>query len=210
MVLSAYVGLPTYAAPPPSSTLGRPPTQFGVNVPLQVGTAGYSHQFNVPVTVDSAHLGAAAGFASQQLSSGRPGHLPPGQWSDGVFSCRSSLVIAALTCCCPCVRFGLSVHRAFPDIPFTRPCTAFLTLYGAFLGLWVVGYVLLPAGWLWVPAMIIALPVVVYAAYYRGKMREKYAIRGTAVTDCVLDMFCLCCAMAQEARHVDRDSGIAV
>ena len=172
---------------------------------------GFSRQFNVPVSVATDQLGGApAQFAGRQLQAGTPGHLPPGQWSDGLFKCADSILIALFVCCCPCVRFGISVNRVFPDIGFTRPCTVFLVLYLAFGGLWVFGYALLPSGWLWLPAVIIAFPVIGYAAYYRSKIRARYQIVGTLVVDYVTDFFCLLCALCQEARHIDRDHGIPV
>ena len=171
---------------------------------------GFGRQFNVPVSLPTDQLGAGGQLAARQLSMGAAGHLPKGSWSDGLFSCTNSFLILIFVCCCPCVRFGISINRVFPDVGFLRPCTIFLILYIAFGGLWWVGYALLPSGWLWLPAVIIAFPVVGYAAWYRSKIRARYDIPGTIVVDYVADLFCLLCALCQEARHIDRDHGIPV
>jgi len=43
---------------------------------------------------------------------------------------------------------------------------------------------------------------------YRMKIREKFMIPGNGCEDCLCHWFCTCCAIAQEARHVDRDTGL--
>lgn len=48
------------------------------------------------------------------------------------------------------------------------------------------------------------------AAYYRGKIREKYLIEGSFWSDFLIHFWCGCCAIAQEARHVDTDYGLIV
>jgi Cys-rich protein (TIGR01571 family) len=42
---------------------------------------------------------------------------------------------------------------------------------------------------------------------YRGKIREQFGIQGSSCEDCLLHSFCTLCAVTQEARHVDRDTG---
>ena len=175
-----------------------------------MGYAGYNHTVNVPVAVDAAQFGAGGQFAAQQLSMGSAGHLQKGAWSDGLCACKNSILISVFVCCCPCIRWGITINRAFPEIGFVRPCTMWFILYAVFGALWLLGYAVLPSGWLWIPAAIIAFPFIAYTAWYRTKLRAKYAILGTLVTDFAVDFFCLLCAMCQEARHVDRDHGIPV
>ena len=51
---------------------------------------------------------------------------------------------------------------------------------------------------------------VVVGAYYRNQLRRDYGVSGNMVEDCCWHLCCQCCAIAQEARHVDRDCGIAL
>ena len=46
--------------------------------------------------------------------------------------------------------------------------------------------------------------------WYRRAIRDRYDIPGSCCEDCLLHTFCRCCAVAQEARHVDRDHGVGV
>eukprot|EP00808_Paulinella_micropora_P016697 g40132.t1 len=47
-------------------------------------------------------------------------------------------------------------------------------------------------------------------AYYRTRLRRKYRIPGSFLCDLLLWCCCSPCAIAQEARHVDRDAGLCV
>jgi len=50
--------------------------------------------------------------------------------------------------------------------------------------------------------------LVVLSVNYRMKIREKHRIQGSVCEDTLCHVFCSCCAVAQEARHVDRDAGL--
>lgn len=55
------------------------------------------------------------------------------------------------------------------------------------------------------PALLCNLITIALGTAYRGKIRARFGIDGSTCGDCLLHTFCNCCAVAQEARHVDRD-----
>lgn len=60
------------------------------------------------------------------------------------------------------------------------------------------------------PAIACNIIVVWVGTIYRGKLRDRYQIPGSGCEDCLMHTFCRCCAIAQEARHVDRDFAIPI
>jgi len=185
-------------------------SQIGVNVPLQVGFGGYNQQISVPVMMNTGQYGPGGQILAQQLAIGEGGHLPRGSWSDTLFDCADSWLICCLVIFCPCIRFGMTINRALPESGFFRPCGLYLIMFGAFSVLWWIGGVFLPTDWLWIPASIAFFPLIGLTAYYRTQLRTKYDIMGTILWDFIVNWFCLLCAMAQEARHVDRDYAVAM
>jgi len=146
-----------------------------------------------------------------------------GVWSDGIFDCFDSGIICLLSLFLPCVRFGLTVSRlrllSFPaglllhGIPYilytvlyTYINVAFPQTYGTevnpdYSSTFVVLLVVMIAA---------HLMVVLVGAWYRGKIRQEYGIPGHACDDFCWHFCCGCCALAQAARHVDRDFGLPV
>jgi len=186
------------------------PAMIGVNVPLQMGYGGYSQQVNVPVQFDASQYGPGGQFVAAQLNVGESGHLPKGSWSDGLFDCADSWLICCLVVFCPCIRFGMTVNRALPESGFFKPCGLYLICFGAFSVLWWIGGAFLSLEYLWIPSAIAFVPLICLVAYYRTQLRSKYDILGTIIWDFFVHWFCLPCALAQEARHVDRDYAVAV
>lgn len=54
------------------------------------------------------------------------------------------------------------------------------------------------------------IPALVFGTIYRGKLREKFAIPGSWLEDVLTWGCCMPCAIAQEARHVDRAANMPV
>ena len=154
---------------------------------------------------------------------GSPGHIAHGQWSDGIFDCFDSASICVVSLFLPFLRWSTTVSRlrylSFPAALFlsTPPFVLYTVLYvylnvryPATYGTDVVEsystiyFVLLTL-------MILAhLTFVTLGTYYRGKVRREYGVSGNMVEDCCWHFCCGCCAIAQEARHVDRDYGFPV
>jgi Cys-rich protein (TIGR01571 family) len=162
------------------------------------------------------------------LQPGVPGHIVRGNWSDSVFDCFTHVSSCLLTCFFPCIRWAQTVKRAnlmsfwgalflysIPALAAFCISVYFSTLtgdgynvtfdndyyYGQYSSLIVPLYVVL---------VISNIFVVVLGAVFRSKLREKYQIPGSGCEDCFWHFCCSCCAIAQEARHVDRDLGLAI
>jgi len=202
---------PQYGQYQPASyqQYGAPPPQQGgsyVAAPIQqqvpYGSVAYVQQ--------AAHPGVA-------------GHVVRGMWTDSLFDCFDSGVICLLSLFFPCVRWSMTISRAkYLTLPvalllFALPyvvvqgCYTYLSIaypdtYGTDANPTYDGvYIALMS----VMSFCQVLGVVI-GAYYRNKIRKDYQIPGNAVEDCAMHLCCQCCAIAQEARHVDRDYGILV
>jgi len=57
-------------------------------------------------------------------------------------------------------------------------------------------------------AIVAGFSARVVGMIYRTRIRAKYMIQGGPCEDCLCHFCCACCAIAQEARHVDRDVGL--
>ena len=155
---------------------------------------------------------------------GSPGHLlVHGQWSDGIFDCFDSASICVISLFLPFLRWSTTVSRlrylSFPSALMlsTPPFLLYTVLYvylnvrypstygtDAVESYGAIYFVLLTV-------MIVAhLTFVALGAYYRGKVRREYNVNGNVMEDCCWHFCCGCCAIAQEARHVDRDFGFPV
>ena len=153
----------------------------------------------------------------------RPGHLLHGAWSDGIFDCFDSGVICLLSLFLPCVRFAQTVSR-LRFLPFPTALLLHGLPYVAYTVLYVAINVAYPQTYGTdtnpdYSAAYIALLVVMMAAHlayvlvgtvYRGRLRREYGIEGNGCEDFCWHLCCNCCAIAQEARHVDRDFGVPV
>jgi len=149
----------------------------------------------------------AAPFAAG-LPQGQPGHLQPGAWSDGLFDCFESMSIVLLSCCVTPYRWAQTAQRA-GLYEFARA----LALYGV---PWLI-FVVLQLVWDATKAWYLIFPslacwaVQVYlGSKARLRIRQHYGIPGTDADDCMLHTFCRPCAVAQEARHIDRDLAIPI
>ena len=58
--------------------------------------------------------------------------------------------------------------------------------------------------------MLMHVAFIALGAWARGRLRKAYGISGAVHEDIGWQCCCTCCAIAQEARHVDRDYGLQV
>jgi len=135
----------------------------------------------------------------------------PKDWSDGLCDCSNDITSALLSCCLQPLRFALTIERA----KLTTFCSAlfWMTLFWliavvcevlAIYGPVNINHYFQYAAWLGIGGAII------YGTRYRIQMRTKYEIQGNDCEDCLYHTFLSCCALSQEARHVDRSLGLIV
>ncbi|CAK0871970.1 unnamed protein product [Prorocentrum cordatum] len=112
------------------------------------------------------------------------------QWKDGLCDCFDEPEICFWACCCPAIRWADTV-----DLGGLVPFWVALAIY---LGL-SVGSAFLGEALLWA-ALAVA------CAGFRQEMRRKFGMSQSGRTyaeDCLLYCCCSCCAIAQEARHIE-------
>jgi Cys-rich protein (TIGR01571 family) len=171
------------------------PQQNYAGPPQQYAAAPYGGQ---PV----AYIVPVAGGATM----GQPGHLQRGVWSDGICDCFDSWSICLLAWCIIPIRWAQTMER----VQFMTFMNA-LIVYGLPWLIFYICYIVEAATaivYLSIPAVICTIIQIVLGIQYRAKLREQYQIQGSGCEDCLLHTFCRCCAVAQEARHVDRDYAI--
>lgn len=122
--------------------------------------------------------------------------LPKDGFSDAIYSCSSSWSICCYACCCPCLRWSDTVSKVNLMYFWMGVILWGILMYINFL---VVG----------LAAPILAL----LGAAYRYRLRIHFGFP-TSYTTMFQDLFawccCMPCAIAQEARHVDRTIGIVM
>ena len=127
-------------------------------------------------------------------------------WSDNLFSCFSDSTSCLLAFFVPFYRFAQTVERAnlgtfnlYVGIMFT--CWVFYSTGG------------IPSSGFYAtlqPALSV-IGILVYiavGAHMRTTLRTKYNLPGDPMNDVLIWCCCSCCAVAQEARHVDRSLGM--
>jgi len=188
---------------PPSQPYGQPqaqPYQQGQAVYVAVPQNQYGQQ---PPYAQPAYVGQPIGGQPQP---GQPRLV--GGWSDGICDCFSDCESCCCSWCCPCIRWSQTLSRAT------------LWTFGAAFSFYAICYILniafnpnllpqiLNTPWLMAISFAGALALRIAGMIYRTRIRQKYLIPGGACEDCLCHFFCTCCAIAQEARHVDRDVGM--
>lgn len=117
-------------------------------------------------------------------------------WKSGLFDCSKEKDICFWSCCCPGIRWAdtmskLNIHRFWP---------AFWLLTG-----------LMMLSWIPVCTLFCHFILVSYFVFHRQEFRKKFEFteQGQSVCfkDCCIYLFCVPCAVAQEARH-SRDACI--
>eukprot|EP01103_Thecamoeba_quadrilineata_P019250 TRINITY_DN7706_c0_g1_i1.p1 TRINITY_DN7706_c0_g1~~TRINITY_DN7706_c0_g1_i1.p1 ORF type:complete len:158 (+),score=4.37 TRINITY_DN7706_c0_g1_i1:45-476(+) len=102
----------------------------------------------------------------------------PNEWQEGLCGCCSDPESCLLSWCCPCFQFGQNA-MAIDGMDSDVMCCSF--------------YMMLCSGNAWILNMI-----------YRMKMRQKFGIEGSCITDCLASFCCGCCTLAQGKRELDR------
>jgi len=200
------------SAPPPTPpstfapVIAEPVMQTNYNTPLIYSAPpqqiSYNYMYQAPL-IPNYGVGVPV-----DLIPGQPGHLPIGRWSDNCTQCFDNCGICCLATFCPCFRWAqtlsriglMSYEKAFLIyIFFTAIASVFATLH-----------FLTNSFWYWLALQAPLLCLVVVRTYYRTRIRAIYAIPGSEFEDFCCHLFCRECQISQEARHVDRDCGIAV
>jgi Cys-rich protein (TIGR01571 family) len=114
-------------------------------------------------------------------------------WTEHWYSCLSDMRYCLMGCFCPCVRWAETISLVKGLLPFW---TAFLI---NFLLVVLVG---IPALGL-VGQVFLCLLCVSYRQQIREKFNFKEKGGNTYITDCLLHCCCSCCAIIQEAKHVE-------
>jgi len=176
----------------------------------------YQGQTYVAVAIPEGQYHQNGGYApyAQPVSfvgGGDPQEGAPrliGGWSDGICDWFSDFWSCCLSLWCPCIRWGQTLNRA-GLWTFASACLIygmFRLMSMCFNGNALPYYLDIPElAWL---SLIGIAGSITLGVMYRARLRRKYSIPGGTMEDCLLHTFCNVCALAQEARHVDRDLGI--
>lgn len=113
-------------------------------------------------------------------------------WSSGPFNCFESMPICAWSCFCPAVRWAGNMDQV--------KLLDFWPAVAIFISLEALGTV---------PALsLCGMVLLCVMIYYRNKMRHVFNMPNanapmTVCGDCAFVCCCSCCAIAQEARHLE-------
>lgn len=112
-------------------------------------------------------------------------------WSSGPFDCFSDMPICLWSCCCPAVRWAGTMEMV--------GLLGFWAAFALIVSLEVLGMIPVLA------AFTLLLPFLL--TYFRNNIRVAFGMPGanefgTMCGDCVFVTCCTCCAISQEARHV--------
>ena len=107
-------------------------------------------------------------------------------WTSGICDCFSDMSTCCLSCWCPCIQYGKNVE-ALTKQTCAGPCTTFFCLQIMCFGSsWLVSH------------------------QTRVDLRAKFGIDGNCCADCCCHLWCRCCAIAQEAREIQKRGFLAV
>jgi len=114
------------------------------------------------------------------------------EWKHGLLSCHEAPEVTMCSLCCPGIRWALTLSYVPGMMSFWVAFFIFMSVQS--LGLLTAGTI----GW-----VLLAL----LCAAYRQELRQKFNMEHqggmTYITDTLMYCFCICCAIAQEARHVE-------
>jgi len=126
----------------------------------------------------------------KMIKHGSDGEGSLDHFSSGLFNCRKRPEITFWSCCCPGIRWADTMHK--------------LGIHRFWGGFWILTTLYFIS---FIPkaTIICQLLVVMYMTYHRQVLRKAFAFEeqggATWVLDCFTYMCCMCCAVAQEARH---------
>ena len=166
-----------------------------------------------------------AEIATLRAAPSRPDALPSTRsWSSATCACHRNVASCMLSCCCPCVQFGLNQRTAFGESCFKW---TFVWIFPVFL-LFTVVDALAPA-----PtgtdvllddadaiaaiqnthknALLYAVPLAmvlvgIVGMLRRTRLRQRYGIGGSAAGDFLAHAMCWCCSIARETREIRRQA----
>jgi Cys-rich protein (TIGR01571 family) len=112
-------------------------------------------------------------------------------WSSGPFDCFSDMPICLWSCCCPAVRWAGTMEMV--------GLMGFWAAFALIISLEVLGMIPVLA--------LVSLLIPFLLTYFRNQIRVAFEMPGanefgTMCGDCVFVTCCTCCAISQEARHV--------
>lgn len=113
-------------------------------------------------------------------------------WKFRFCFCFEDPLVCLCACCCPAIRWAETLSFV-PDL---------IRFWPAFF----VFMVLLALARFEVTAFICVLFLALMCTSYRQELRLRFGMEAGGLsyaTDCLLYFFCMCCAIAQEARHVE-------
>lgn len=113
-------------------------------------------------------------------------------WTSGFCSCYEECLTCWCACCCPAIRWAETLSLVDGLLVFWVGFVVYLSL--SFMN------ILTSITLLW-------LALVIICTAYRQELRSKFNFERqggcSILTDCLLYMCCTCCAIVQEARHVE-------
>jgi Cys-rich protein (TIGR01571 family) len=114
------------------------------------------------------------------------------EWKHGLFSCHEDPEVTLCACCCPSIRWALTISYVPGLLSFW--VAFFIYVCVELLGGLTAGTI----GWVCLALLCTA---------YRQELRQKFNMEQqggmTYITDAMTYLCCTCCAIAQEARHVE-------
>lgn len=114
------------------------------------------------------------------------------EWKHGLFSCHEDTEITLCACCCPAIRWAMTLSYVPGLLSFW--VAFFIYVCVEMLGGLTAGTI----GWVCLALLCTA---------YRQELRQKFNMEQqggmTYITDAMTYLCCTCCAIAQEARHVE-------
>ncbi|CAD7923452.1 unnamed protein product [Amoebophrya sp. A120] len=119
--------------------------------------------------------------------------IVPGGFSDEIYDCFAQPNVCVASFCCPFARWSDTVSQA-DLLPFNVG-----------LALWILAG-LIDLAWFFPAGFLI---LVVLGSYHRMRLRRVYKLPTQNVSDVLSYLFCMPCAIAQEARHAERVRSIA-
>jgi len=130
-------------------------------------------------------------------------HPTRGMWSDGLCECFNDCESCLLSWIIPPWLFGRNVKRSGLG-DFGASFTMYFIPWLIIIILSALTYHGVIGVWGDVVTIIGMIFLAVIGCMFRGKLRLKYAIPGDQMEDMCMHCCCVLCALAQEARHINR------
>eukprot|EP00927_Polykrikos_kofoidii_P059560 TRINITY_DN54709_c0_g1_i1.p1 TRINITY_DN54709_c0_g1~~TRINITY_DN54709_c0_g1_i1.p1 ORF type:complete len:360 (-),score=40.29 TRINITY_DN54709_c0_g1_i1:87-1109(-) len=123
----------------------------------------------------------------------------------GLFSCFDDLQTSLLACCCGHVRWADTLDKAVGHRHDQPPLLNYWV--GISFCLIMIGLRFCISPKMWVVAVCADLAFLIVCVFFRQQLRRRYSIPAGSIRsyaeDCFTYCCCSCCALVQEARHVE-------